>query len=218
MPMTPNLVNLRNQINATFPNRDKKSDGGRGDDAHQKRRSGHNEDDNPNSLPTWNGDNDNIREWRAFDCDADLNDPDVDSQNLVDHIRKLSGVGKVIRFIIHRAKIYQTSNGFTPENYSGDNLHYEHIHFEGQYTDAADNNDTFDFKLGDLFMLNDADKKWLKDTIDAAATAAAKRVWDTRLDIETGPEKVYMASAGSILAHIPGEHTRIENAVSQKKA
>jgi hypothetical protein len=41
-------------------------------------------------------------------------------------------------------------------------------------------------------------------------------VWKTRLDIETGPDKVNMAEAGDVLRHIPGEHTRIERAVTPK--
>lgn len=213
MPMTLGLQNLRGQVDEAFPNRDKSSDGGIGDAAHRARKSGHNPDDTTGSKPTWDGDNDMSPEWRAWDCDADLREDGVTAQRLVDHVRKLPKVGTVLRFIIFNRKIYHVDDNFQPEDYFGDNPHDKHIHFEGAYTNAADNNTMFDFKLGDLFMLSEADKKWLSDKIDAAATAAAKRVWDTRFDIETGPDKVYNATAGSIITHIPGEHTRVENAV-----
>jgi N-acetyl-anhydromuramyl-L-alanine amidase AmpD len=66
--------------------------------------------------------------------------------------------------------------------------------------------------------LNADEWKRLEKLIDDAATRAAERVWATRFDIETGADKVNMATAGSILLHIPGEHTRLENAVADLDA
>ncbi len=166
MPLTLGLQNLRRQVDEFAPNRDRTSDGGIGDAAHRTRKSGHNPDDTPGSKPTWDGDNDNLPEWRAWDCDANLNVPGVSARTLVNHIRRLPRVGEVIRFMISDGKIYEASNGFEPEDYNGDNPHTGHIHFEGQRTNAADNNTTFDFRLEEIpVALTDGDKAWISAEI-----------------------------------------------------
>lgn len=165
--LTLNLQNLRTQTNRRFPERDKASDGWIGDKAHQKRKSGHNPDDTAGSIPTWDGDADSLAEVRSWDCDKDLRDSTVSAQEFVDHIRALPDVGSVIRFIIYNRKIYEAHTGFAPTTYTGDNPHTEHVHFEGQRTQAADNNRTFDFQLEDLGM--------------PTADEIAKAVWDYKL-------------------------------------
>jgi hypothetical protein len=172
--LTDGLQNLRNQVNAAFPDRDKTSDGTIGDTAHQAETSGHNRDDTPGSRPEWDGDPDSTPEVRAWDMDSDLRAAPATAQQVVDHIRRLPGVSSVLRYIIYNRKIYRASNGWVAETYDGKSAHTEHIHFSGQYTQAADNNTTFDYRLEEIpVALTDADKTWIKSQFDDIA----KAVW-----------------------------------------
>jgi hypothetical protein len=168
--LTKGLENLRGQVNAAFPQRDKTSDGTIGDTAHQGHSSGHNPDDTPGSKPAWNGDPDSDPEVRAWDCDNDFGDPEVDAQDVVDHIRGLPNLSSVLRYMIYDRMEYHYSNGFRPEPYSGSNPHTEHIHFEGAWTQAADNNKTYDYRLEDLVAID-------YDRI-RAIVAEELRAWD----------------------------------------
>lgn len=159
--LTDGLSNLRTQVNARFPSRDHASDGVIGDVAHQAETSSHNPDDTPGSSPEWNGDPDSTAEVRAWDMDSDLRESGATAQMVVDHLRGLPGLSSVIRYMIYNRKIYKASNGWAAEAYTGPSAHTEHIHFTGAYTQASDNNTTFDFKLeevGDMALDNtDAD-------------------------------------------------------------
>lgn len=174
--LTKGLQNLRDQMNAAFPDRDKTSDGTIGDAAHAAGISGHDPDDVPNSHAEWNGDPDSTPEVRAWDMDSDLRSPGVTAQQVVDHIRGLPGVSSVLRYMIYNRKIYKASNGWVPEAYYGLSPHTEHIHFSGAYSQAADNNTTFDYRLEDLVAISDDDvrKIWMTDGIIAAPDWAAK--------------------------------------------
>lgn len=159
MPMTLDLQNMRHQTDEAFPARDKTSDGGKGDTIHQTRVSGHNPDDTPGSKPAWDGDPDNLPEWRAWDMDADLRTPGVTTQAYVDHVRRLPGVSAVIRYMIYAGMIYHVRTGFTAERYDGADQHHEHVHVEGAWSQAGDNNSTFDFRFEELTdMAIDYDK------------------------------------------------------------
>jgi hypothetical protein len=148
--LTPGMKNLGNQFNRRWPGRDGASDGAWGDYQHQQGTSGHNPDDTQYHNAEWDGDSDNKQEIRAIDVDNTLNDPDVNMQMVIDHMRKLPGLSSVIRYMIYNRKIYKASNGFNPENYTGASAHTEHAHFSGAYTDASDENKTFDFKFDEL--------------------------------------------------------------------
>jgi hypothetical protein len=168
--LTAGLQNFRSQVNARWPDRDKASDGSIGDTAHQAETSGHNPDDTPGSRAAWDGDSDSTSEVRAWDMDSDLHDPTCNAQDVVDHIRRLPNVAGVIRYMIYDRKMYHSRDGFAPTAYAGKSAHTEHIHFEGAWTQAADNNTTFDFRLaevGEMTITISAD--------DAQAIAAA--VW-----------------------------------------
>lgn len=145
--LTKGLENLRSQVNEAFPDRDKTTDGTIGDEAHQQHVSGHNPDDTRRSKPAWDGDPDTIPEVRAWDMDKDLNFPGVSTQDLVDWICLLPNLGSVIRYMIYNGKEYHVDNKFKPTNYTGSNPHTDHVHFEGAWTQSADNNTTFNYRL-----------------------------------------------------------------------
>lgn len=168
--LTLGLQNLRAQVNAAFPGRDTTSDGTIGDAAHQAETSGHNPDDTPGSRPEWDGDPDSTPEVRAWDMDSDLRAPGVTAQQVVDHIRALPNVNSVLRYMIYNRKIYKAANGWAPETYTGASAHTEHIHFSGAFSQAADNNTSFNYRLEDLVALTDTDKAWISDQL-AAMTA-----------------------------------------------
>jgi hypothetical protein len=156
--LTKGLQNLRAQVNAAFPDRDKTSDGTIGDKAHQAETSGHNPDDTPGSKTEWNSDNDANAEVRAWDMDSDLRAAPATAQQVVDHIRALPGVSSMLRYMIYNRRIYRASSNWKPEAYTGPSAHTEHIHFSGAYSQAADNNTTFDYRLEDIpVALTDAD-------------------------------------------------------------
>lgn len=148
--LTPGMKNLGNQFNARWPSRDGASDGAVGDYAHQQGDSGHNPDDTQYHNAEWDSDSDSKSEIRAIDVDNDLKDPVVTMQMVIDHMRKLPNLASVIRYMIYNKKIYKSQNGFNPETYTGSSSHTEHAHFSGAYSDASDENKTFDFKFNEL--------------------------------------------------------------------
>jgi hypothetical protein len=150
--LTRGLQNLRAQVDAAFPGRDRTSDGTIGDAAHKTRTSGHNPDDTPGSRPAWDGDPDDLPEARAWDMDSDLGDPDVSAQDLVDHIRRLPALATVIRYMIYNRTMYHQRDDFAPTDYTGPSAHTEHVHFEGAWSQSADDNTTFDYKLEELVL------------------------------------------------------------------
>lgn len=149
---TRNIVNFTNQMDRRFPNRDHASDGSIGDAAHQLEPSGHNPDDTPGSRPAWDGDADSKQEVRAQDVDSDLGEAGTSMQDVVDHLRALPGLASVCRYLIYNRKMYHSRDGFAPTPYSGSSPHTEHLHYEGAWSDEADENSTFDFKLEDVGM------------------------------------------------------------------
>jgi hypothetical protein len=201
--LTKGLQNLRSQINERWPNRDHASDGTIGDAAHKAETSGHNPDDTSGSRAAWTGDSDSTAEVRAFDCDTDFREPGVTAQMVVDHIRRLPGVSSELRYMIYNRKMYHERDGFSATAYTGASAHTEHIHFEGAWTQAADNNTTFDFKLeevGDM-PLTEAD-------IEKIANAVASKVWAAGFGSAIGRE-----TAGERLAHIDSVVDEIQAAV-----
>lgn len=168
--LTDGLTNLRNQVNARFPDRDHASDGTIGDTAHMAETSGHNPDDTAGSKPEWDGDPDSTPEVRAWDMDSGtLGDPSCNAQDVVDHIRHLSGLASVIRYMIYNRLMYHERDGFEPTPYDGSSAHTEHIHFSGAWSQAADNNTTFDYRLDEVGHMalddDDASTVWEHDGI-----------------------------------------------------
>ena len=104
--LAPSLAQLRREINARWPGRDKSTDGTIGDAAHSSRASDH----NPNSRGSVN----------AIDIDED----GIDAWGLVD----LAIKDPRVNYVIYERKIWQRKHGFKPRPYSGINAHTKHIH------------------------------------------------------------------------------------------
>lgn len=212
--LVPCLGQLRTELNRIAPNRDRDSDGTIGDPAHQSRVSDHNSDETGN-VPI--RDADKVNEVHAVDLDADLREPNLTMEMVVQHVlgRCRSGAEKRLRYIIYNRRIWEASNGWKQRAYTGDSPHTEHAHFSASYETKLEAS-LASWGLEEIpVALTEADKKWLAAQIDTAATAAADRVWKTKWNINFGPgEKPYVAEAGSILAHIPGEHARQETALA----
>jgi hypothetical protein len=213
--LVPCLGQLRTELNRLAPNRDKSSDGTIGDTAHQSRVSDHN-DDEVGRVPI--RDADSKHEVHAIDLDVNLREPNLTMEMVVQHVvgRCRSGAEKRLRYVIYNRRIWEGSNGWRQRAYSGDNAHTQHAHFSASYETKLEAS-TASWRLEDIpVALTEADKKWLAAQIDKAATAAAERVWKTRWNINFEPGSTpYMAEAGSIIAHIPGEHARIEEELAQ---
>jgi hypothetical protein len=124
-------IQLREQFDDAYPDRDRSSDGWIGDKRHAARPSDHNPD---------------VEGWvRAIDIDRDLSGkakPDL-MPDLVDQIRILckSGIEKRISYIIFDGYIYSAKFRFIKRKYTGANKHTKHAHFSFKKT--ADNDGAF---------------------------------------------------------------------------
>lgn len=136
--VVPNLEELRQQMDARFPLRDKSSDGSIGDTSHAARSSSHNPDRSGNPE---HRDGDAKDEVRARDFDADLRDPaGVTMERVVQHIVEKARAGQLpnLRYVIFNKRIWTKSNGFKTQVYTGSNTHEKHAHFNSDFTQAAD--------------------------------------------------------------------------------
>lgn len=174
--LTKSMERFRSLVNTRWPQRDKASDGTIGDTAHQASTSAHNPDDTPGSKAEWDGDSDSIAEVRGFDMDADLRETGTTAQMLVDHLIRLPNLSSIFRYIIFNRKIYRAANGWKAETYAGSNPHTEHVHFSGAYSQAADDNVTFNFRLNEVgtMALTEDDKTWIKNTVGPGAIWGAQ--------------------------------------------
>ena len=104
--LAPSLVNLRNEINARWPNRPKSSDGTIGDAAHASRASDH----NPNSRGSVNA--------------IDITYPGVRPAVIISAVQNLPAAN----YVIFNGFIYRRNGGWKKEPYSGPSPHREHLH------------------------------------------------------------------------------------------
>ncbi len=211
--LVPCLVALRSEVNQLAPDRDKTTDGWIGNKPHQLTVSDHN-DDEVGKVPI--RDADSVHEVHALDLDADLRAPGLSMTAIVLHIvrRCVSGAENRLRYIIWNRTIWSATDEWAPRPYTGDSPHTEHAHFSASYSPSREA-DTRSWRLEEIpVALTEADKKWLSDKIDRAATAAAERVWSTKRNIERAPGRpIYLAEMGAIVANIPAEHGTIRDYV-----
>jgi hypothetical protein len=122
---------LREQVDDSFPDRDRTSDGWIGDTRHAARKSDHNPDE---------------QGWvRAIDIDADLSGkakPQI-MPDLADEIRKYakSDRKKRISYIIFNGRIASPILGWKWRKYKGANQHKSHAHIS--FTKKADDDGAF---------------------------------------------------------------------------
>jgi len=109
-------IQLRNQIDDDYPDRDRKSDGWVADARHLAKGSS-------DHIPDARG------IVRALDIDADLNAHKEEAYALVEKLRKCAKKGdKRIKYIIYDGKIMSPILGWKRRKYSGANPHRSHFH------------------------------------------------------------------------------------------
>ena len=123
--LSKSAVQLREQIDDAFPDRDRTSDGWIGDARHSARKSDHNPDE---------------QGWvRAIDIDRDLSGkakPDI-MPDLADQLRQYGKVHpKRISYVIFDGRIASSKKGWAWRPYDGINKHNHHCHIS--FTKAAD--------------------------------------------------------------------------------
>jgi hypothetical protein len=127
---------LRLQIDDSYPDRDKSSDGWIGDRSHSARPSDHN--------PDWKNAVDGVAYVRAADFDRDLSGkakPDL-MPYLADQIRVCAKRGdKRISYIIFAGRIASPRMGWRWRKYSGINPHDKHCHVS--FTKKGDTDGSF---------------------------------------------------------------------------
>jgi hypothetical protein len=116
---------LREQIDDSFPDRDRKSDGWIGDAAHSNRKSDHNPDPSNGVV-------------RAIDVDKDFDSRPSTGAYLADQIRLCAKKDKRISYIIYAGKIASAKSLWRWRTYSGINSHHAHIHIS--FTKKGDQN------------------------------------------------------------------------------
>ena len=119
---------LREQIDDTYPHRDRTSDGWIGDSRHSVRPSDHNPD--ANGIV------------RAIDIDRDLGAHKEEAHAVVEKIRLCAKRGdKRIKYIIFDGKIMSPILGWTRRTYRGANPHQHHFHIS--FTTLGDRDGSF---------------------------------------------------------------------------
>ena len=129
--LSRSAIQLREQIDDAFPDRDRTSDGWLGDARHSTRKSDHNPD-----ADGW---------VRAIDIDRDLHGkgrkPDV-MPDLADQIRLAGKSGdKRIAYVIFNGKIASPRKAWAWRPYDGINKHNHHAHIS--FTQKGDEDGSF---------------------------------------------------------------------------
>lgn len=147
--VVPNLDEGKDQLDERFPNRDKTSDGGIGNQAHAVSTSSHNPD--LTGRPE-HRDGDAKDEVRARDFDADLKDPDFAMEDVVQLWVRMARSGAMwwIRYIIFNGRIWHRRDGFTTRVYTGSNKHDKHVHVNSDFTQKADEATGTNWHLNEL--------------------------------------------------------------------
>jgi hypothetical protein len=149
--LVPCLGRLRDDFNEVAPGRDRASDGSIGDAAHSS-SSDHTPDEISDALR--GKDADSTNEVHAIDVDADLRTPGLTMEMVVQHLvaRSRAGMEDRLRYIIIDRRIWEASNRWRQQPYTGPNPHDKHAHFSASYGTAAEA-DTHSWHLEDLVAL-----------------------------------------------------------------
>ena len=118
-------VQMREQIDDSFADRSRKSDGWIGNEKHQNTKSDH------NPLP-------DTGEVCAIDVDAKLCDQPEMSIYLAEQIRVAAKTDKRISYIIHVGKIASAKSFWRFVKYRGVNPHTRHIHISFKPTQKGE--------------------------------------------------------------------------------
>jgi hypothetical protein len=121
-------IQLREQCDDSFSDRDRTSDGWVGDTRHSATLSDH----NPEPVTGW---------VRAIDIDANLDKRKGTSVYLADQIRAYAKSHGRITYIIHMGKICSRKTLWRWVKYSGINSHTHHIHVS--FAKTADEDSSF---------------------------------------------------------------------------
>jgi len=121
-------VQLREQIDDCFPDRDRRSDGWIGDARHAASKSDH------NPLPP-------TMVVRAFDCDSGLGKPTNTAAHLANQIRLAAKKDKRIAYVIFNGRIASPILFWKWRKYSGIDPHKSHLHIS--FTAKGDNDGSF---------------------------------------------------------------------------
>lgn len=196
---TPPVLALFEQLDKVAPDRDKRSDGRRGDLAHDARPSSHGPDRTGN--PEWR-DGDALDEVRAGDVDKDLRHPELTMPKVVRHLVLGARSGRFwwIRYVIFDGIIYHKNVGnFEGRLYTGANKHGEHAHVNMDFTQAADNYRGADYGFEELTVaLTTEDREWIAETIRNAI--------DTRVYGAMNQDRIQGYNPdGSIMPEVPGD-------------
>lgn len=144
------LEQLRSEINATFPDRDKASDGAKGDAAHASRKSDHNPDQN------------GVVRARDFDEDLLGADNPLGQEHMViiaEHVRRMGDYGDprlnghrtgVNGYVIYEGHIAGAGKGWKWRTYTGPNRHDHHLHVS-VCGDPQGYDDASTWHIADLF-------------------------------------------------------------------
>lgn len=160
---TAGLKNFADQLTAAFPDR-RLPDGWIADENHTG-TSDHHPDDTPGSKPGWDGDPDSIPDVRGIDVDIRLGPGAPPMLTVCRHLAALPHLARVVRYFIHDGLIWHVRNGFVAVKHTGD-PHRGHLHVSFAWTEAADDNTTFDYQFGALPMaLTPEDKAWISTEI-----------------------------------------------------
>lgn len=116
--LAQSLQNLRREVDARWPGRDRTSDGWIGDPSHQARPSDHNPDWAAGGVV------------RAVDLDKDGMDGMAVVAAAIRH--------EATNYVIHNRLIWSRIRDFRPIDYTGINAHYSHVHVSIRHTDEAE--------------------------------------------------------------------------------
>lgn len=126
--LSKSVIQLREQADDAYPDRDRSSDGTIGDARHAASKSDH----NPDAVTGY---------VRALDLDASLDGKDATAHYLADQIRAAAKRDKRIAYVIFNKKIASKRTLWRWVKYTGINPHVKHIHIS--FTKAGDEDSSF---------------------------------------------------------------------------